>query len=383
MKYMRFPTDIEVEARNPETGRYIKVPLHRIRATKDFNDVKAGDFGGLIQDESNLSQEGDCWIYDEAKVYDGAVIEGNAQIRNNAIVRDKSKVDGEAQVLDFAIIEGCSKVTDNAKVYNRSKVTNCSIIKGNAKVYEQAKVESSSIIDDNGAVLGSVIASNSVIKDNAFINKGGEIVCSVIKGNSVISAGYIYESKIDNDTIIQDSTCKVLITRGKVFVSKSSINVPSTPATDPAILENASVITSEIKSSTIKDSDICKSSVRYSKGIIDTTVQSSSFEYAFIKSGIIKKDSDCINYHNFGSSELNITFYRGRGQAICVSVNEDTMIDKRLLSHIKRKYSQRVLTEVTQLLKAIRIEGKCSEDNTLIYSIYTENLLQLTLNKRV
>ena len=59
------------------------------------------------------------------------------------------------------------------------------------------------------------------------------------------------------------------------------------------------------------------------------------------------------------------------------------MIDKRLLSHIKRKYSQRVLTEVTQLLKAIRIEGKCSEDNTLIYSIYTENLLQLTLNKRV
>ena len=119
------------------------------------------------------------------------------------------------------------------------------------------------------------------------------------------------------------------------------------------------------------------------QGIIDTTVQSSSFEYAFIKSGIIKKDSDCINYHNFGSSELNITFYRGRGQAICVSVNEDTMIDKRLLSHIKRKYSQRVLTEVEQLLKAIRIEGKCSEDNTLIYSIYTENLLQLTLNKRV
>ena len=78
MKYMMFPTDIEVEARNPETGRYIKVPLHRIRATKDFSDVKAGDFGGFIQDESNLSQEGDCWIYDEAKVYDGAVIEGNA-----------------------------------------------------------------------------------------------------------------------------------------------------------------------------------------------------------------------------------------------------------------------------------------------------------------
>ena len=69
MKYMMFPTDIEVETRNPETGRYIKVPLHRIRVTKDFSDVKAGDFGGLIQDESNLSQEGDCWIYDEVNIW--------------------------------------------------------------------------------------------------------------------------------------------------------------------------------------------------------------------------------------------------------------------------------------------------------------------------
>ena len=369
MKYMMFPTDIEVETRNPETGRYIKVPLHRIRATKDFSDVKAGDFGGLIQDESNLSQEGDCWVYDGAKVYDGAVIKGNAQIRNNAIVRDKSKVDGEAQVLDSAIIEGCSEVTDNAKVYNKAKVTECSIVKGNAKVYGQAKIIEASIIDDNGEVLGSVETNNSVIKDNAFINKGGKIKDSVIKGNSVISASYIYESKIYDDTIIQDSRCKILTTRGKVFVSMTGINENMPPTTEPTILENANIIKSNIRSSKIVRSDTYKASIQNSMGIIDSIIKNTTLGHTFIKDGIIEEEADYLSYYHFGSSELDITFYRRKGQVISASVNEKAMLIERFLPHIKKNYSKRVLTEVTQLLNAICIEGRYSEEDTLIYSI--------------
>ena len=41
--------------------------LYRIRALRDFNDVKKGNIGGYIESESNLSQEGDCWVYDNAK----------------------------------------------------------------------------------------------------------------------------------------------------------------------------------------------------------------------------------------------------------------------------------------------------------------------------
>jgi len=41
--------------------------LYRIRALKDFGDVKKGDIGGYIQSKSNLSQEGNVWIYDAAK----------------------------------------------------------------------------------------------------------------------------------------------------------------------------------------------------------------------------------------------------------------------------------------------------------------------------
>ena len=48
--------------------------LHRIRAVRDFADVKAGELGGWIEKESNLDQDGDCWVYGNAMVYGNAVV---------------------------------------------------------------------------------------------------------------------------------------------------------------------------------------------------------------------------------------------------------------------------------------------------------------------
>ncbi len=39
--------------------------LYHIKALKDFDDVKAGTIGG-IEKETNLSHEGNCWIYNDA-----------------------------------------------------------------------------------------------------------------------------------------------------------------------------------------------------------------------------------------------------------------------------------------------------------------------------
>ena len=35
--------------------------------------MKEGSTGGWIEKESNLDQDGSCWIYDDAKVYDDAI----------------------------------------------------------------------------------------------------------------------------------------------------------------------------------------------------------------------------------------------------------------------------------------------------------------------
>ena len=54
--------------------------LYRVEALKDFGNVKKGSVGGFIEKEENLSQEGTCWIFLDAKVYDNAKVFGNAII---------------------------------------------------------------------------------------------------------------------------------------------------------------------------------------------------------------------------------------------------------------------------------------------------------------
>jgi len=80
--------------------------LFQIRALKDFSDVKKGDLGGFIECEDNLSHEGDCWVYDNALVWNGAKVKGNAQVRDNS------------QVFDHATITGTAILTEDAEAYD-------------------------------------------------------------------------------------------------------------------------------------------------------------------------------------------------------------------------------------------------------------------------
>lgn len=93
-----------------ETIQHDGHTLHRIKALKSFDNVKAGDLGGWIQSENNLSQEGNCWVYDNAKVYGRAKVYDNAQIYNNVIVCGEANVYGNANVFCEALIYNKAKV---------------------------------------------------------------------------------------------------------------------------------------------------------------------------------------------------------------------------------------------------------------------------------
>ena len=83
--------------------------LYQIKALKNFGYVRAGDLGGYIEKESNLSQEGYCWVYDEAKVYgyakvyDNAEVSGNAEVYGNAYVRGYAQVSGNYKIGGFSV----------------------------------------------------------------------------------------------------------------------------------------------------------------------------------------------------------------------------------------------------------------------------------------
>ena len=51
-----------------ETKEWCGHTLHRIRAIVDIAYAKAGEVGGWIESESNLSEGGDAWVYDNAEV---------------------------------------------------------------------------------------------------------------------------------------------------------------------------------------------------------------------------------------------------------------------------------------------------------------------------
>lgn len=57
-----------------------RVELHQIRVAYSFGNVKAGEVGGWIGKEDNLSQYGLAWVYGNAKVCGDAVIRAWTEI---------------------------------------------------------------------------------------------------------------------------------------------------------------------------------------------------------------------------------------------------------------------------------------------------------------
>jgi hypothetical protein len=99
-----------------DNGNKKSVLLRQIIALIDFNDVKAGTLGGWIDDESVLSQSGDCWIYDEnALAFSGATISGNARITQASVVRDGAQI-GDAAWIDRAEISHNAQIRDNVTI---------------------------------------------------------------------------------------------------------------------------------------------------------------------------------------------------------------------------------------------------------------------------
>jgi carbonic anhydrase/acetyltransferase-like protein (isoleucine patch superfamily) len=153
--------------------------LYRIKALKTvgmFSDVSKGDIGGYVEGYHNLSNEGNCWIFHDAKVYenarvkDNAIIGGSAEIFGNAVVKDYSAVGDNARVFGNASICGFSRVISNTVVFGNAVVTGNSDIFGNSNsIYGNALLKGKA----------SIIRSQSVchVSDNVLIE-------SVIKINS-------------------------------------------------------------------------------------------------------------------------------------------------------------------------------------------------------
>ena len=91
--------------------------LFRIKALVEFGDVKAGELGGYVEKEENVSQDGNAWVSGDARVYGNAWVHGNAKVYDDAWVSDNAKVFDNAEVRGNARVYGDARVSGNAWVY--------------------------------------------------------------------------------------------------------------------------------------------------------------------------------------------------------------------------------------------------------------------------
>lgn len=123
-----------------DTIEFCGKTLYRIEALKNFADVKKGDKGGYIENESNLYQYDNAWVYDYAKVSGNVIIYHYAKVSGHAEVTGDVEIAGCAKVTDYAKVSGNVKIRANAEVSGEAEVSGYVVITGEAKITGFAKV---------------------------------------------------------------------------------------------------------------------------------------------------------------------------------------------------------------------------------------------------
>ena len=152
--------------------------LWQIQALRDIprHCVKAGDVGGYIEKESNLSQYGDAWVSGNACVSGDARVSGSACVSDNALVSGNAWVCGNARVYGNARVSGSACVSDNARVSGNACVSDNALVSGNAWVYGNAWVSSSARVSGSARVYGRArVSGNAWVSGDAWV--GGEAGC--------------------------------------------------------------------------------------------------------------------------------------------------------------------------------------------------------------
>ena len=89
-----------------DTKNHFGVTLYRIKALIAIGlSVSAGDLGGYVAQEKNLSCYGNAWVSGNAQV------SGDAQVSGNAWVSGNAQVSGDAWVYGNARVSGDARVS--------------------------------------------------------------------------------------------------------------------------------------------------------------------------------------------------------------------------------------------------------------------------------
>ncbi|NIF32022.1 LbetaH domain-containing protein [Enterobacter sp. Cy-643] len=226
-------------------GEQRQVRLWQIEALYAFGDIEAGQCGGWIEEEANLSHAGTCWLEPDALVWKGARVEDDAKILGESEICHRAKVGGKAQVEDSRISGECF-ISGSARVLQQSQVIAVLGLTEDTEmrlqIYGSATVLASRIVHQaqiygHARVNNAFVEHRSAIFDNAVIEGNAEnnvwvCDCAQISGNARIIAGsgdsqiptIRYSSKVYGNALIEGDC--VLKHRVQVYGNAALIGGP-------------------------------------------------------------------------------------------------------------------------------------------------------------
>lgn len=168
--------------------------LHRIRACITFRvhgvcseEVCAGDLGGFLEKESNLSQTDHSWVFDDSMVGD------DAYICNGACITDGATVSGNAVISENAVVRGFAEVDDFAVVSGRALIIGVTRVCGNAVITGEARIDHHAVVCEN-----AVVSGNARVSGTAYVSGNARITDhAIVRG----------DAKVSGDTTVDGSTC--------------------------------------------------------------------------------------------------------------------------------------------------------------------------------
>lgn len=175
--------------------------LYQIRALREIQNermivsIKKGELGGYVESEKNLSQEGNSWICQSARVYENALVKDGSLVGNKVIVRGNAAIEDDAYVRAMSI--GKTIIEDNARIGGISTVG----LEDPFVVFNHKGTR----ICGNSAILGNTMIDRTDVKDSV-IRDVHITACDVEK--SIIYADYdlFMTSSSIQDVILYHST---------------------------------------------------------------------------------------------------------------------------------------------------------------------------------
>lgn len=179
------------------------VSVYRIRALKTFITdvclgdgsvldvtVNKGDVGGYVGGLDNLSQSGNCWIFDDAKVYRNVLVADNATVHGDSVVSSGAtsgnvKISGQATFINCRIVANAAIHGEDYPLFVDCNFFGKSDIHIHKGIIRESSFSHATMLITERADISKSYIKNSKIKASKYSSKEEEVADYIFDGEEV------------------------------------------------------------------------------------------------------------------------------------------------------------------------------------------------------